>query len=68
MCNMNTSYIPFDLTAIITPLTDEDFDDDLWGDDPDIDLMARECRDFELICDLTGNIDSNADTGGRKAP
>lgn len=53
-------YPSHSLTVLIEPLTDAEFDPQLWKEDPDMDMTARELRDVELLLDLLGNLDSCA--------
>ena len=46
------------LVAKIEDLTNAEFDPCLWGADPDMDVLARDLRDLELLLDLPGNLDS----------
>jgi hypothetical protein len=53
-------YMPPVLIGELEMLTNSEIDSQLWSDDPDMDLLARDLRDNELILDLTGNLDSCA--------
>lgn len=53
-------YMPPVLVSELEMLTNSEIDSQLWRDDPDMDLLARDLRDNELILDLTGNLDSCA--------
>lgn len=55
---MGGEYLPYALMLSIERETDSEFDPWGWNDDPDMDLLARDLRDIELILDLTGNLDS----------
>lgn len=46
------------LMNLIEHVTNSEFDQLLWRDDPNLDIAAREARDIELFLDLTGNLDS----------
>lgn len=51
-------YFPHALMLLIEAVTDGEFDPQLWTDDPDLNLDARDLRDQELLLDLTGNLDA----------
>ena len=53
-----TLYMPDAIMSLIENISDQEFNDALWIDDPDMDIDARAYRDEELVLDLTGNLDS----------
>lgn len=46
------------VAARVEAETDSEFDPQLWIDDPDMDLIARDWRDIELTLDWFGCIDA----------
>lgn len=51
-------YLPIPVVLWVEDVTDGEVDPTGWRHDPDMDLLARATRDFELLLDLTGNLDS----------